>query len=233
MKQTHKVVMIATNEQSKVILDQNNKLLFFNTTQRLAHKDEGRNLYILSNDEIKEEDWFYDLQLNMVRKYLGSEDNIETNSKYCKKVIASTDKSLKQDIEYINEGKIGEASLPSIPESFIKKYLELYNSGKPIVEVQLEMKHINLPIEPDHDGFIEVMDFGKVHKDNFVAPKTREDNSIIIHQAKTYTREEVTNLIKKALFDKSDLVTNYPDGTTRNIIENDTFGFNKWIEENL
>jgi len=50
---------------------------------------------------------------------------------------------------------------------------------------------------------------------------------------RNYSREEVIELIESALFDASDLINNFPDGTTSTINREGYFGFNKWIEENL
>lgn len=107
-----------------------------------------QHLYITSDDEIKGGDWFI---CNSILKYctykgkttsnitylvdkLGNEDNIS----FCKKIIATTDKSLKEiihrDISYHSPNV--EISLPQIPQDFIKKFCEQGGIDKVLVEYQ-------------------------------------------------------------------------------------------------
>lgn len=88
-----------------------------------------QDLYILSLDEfeiIKDGDWVIPNDYNnsvwqfkqdpCPLPFWGCADN-------CKKVIATTDKALK---------------LPEPSSGFIKKYIEKYNSGNPIVDIMVE-----------------------------------------------------------------------------------------------
>jgi hypothetical protein len=92
-------------------------------------------LYILSNDEIKKGDWFFSSE-NTIEKYIGSIMPIYLD----KKIIATTDSSLKQDLEYINGGKCGEVCLLQIPKSFIEKYITEHNKGNVISNVLVEIE---------------------------------------------------------------------------------------------
>lgn len=88
-----------------------------------------QHLYIISNDEIKEEDFFmsafmsYSLH-NVKEGYAEYPDT--TN---CKKIIATTDKTL---------------GLPQIPKEFIEAYILSYNMGSmnTITEIMVEYEEI-------------------------------------------------------------------------------------------
>lgn len=127
---------------------------------------------------------------------------IQTNTGY-REIIASTDKSLKiSSWEPYHEHP--QISLPTIPDSFVQAYIKSYNEGKPITEVSLEMTASN--------G--EPVSF-KEWNGKFDKVKTREDGSVIVHQSKLYTRDEVINLVSHA---------------RRNA---NSMSFEDWIKENL
>lgn len=107
-------------------------------------------LHFLSNDEIKKGDWY--VHENKVYKSTGTWDtNIQYqisalrydfhDSKNCKKIIASMDKSLK---------------LPNIPTSFIKKYIEEYNKGNIIKSVNIDITDGILSIEPNKETWDDI-----------------------------------------------------------------------------
>jgi hypothetical protein len=112
-----------------------------------------QHLYVLSNDELKKDDWIIwrrnkdELLLRQViqnRNELGIKlegDAIYDISKpFMKKVIASTDESLNESIEMAGR-KAKEAFnkiLPEPSDEFIKKYVESYNSGIPITNILVE-----------------------------------------------------------------------------------------------
>ncbi len=92
-----------------------------------------------------------------------------------------TDKSLKVTDLISDKYAI---YIPQIPESFIQAYIKSYNEGKPITEVDLEMEEFT-------DGN------GMFRSKRLFQPRTRPDNTVIIHQSKMYTREEVIAFAKK------------------------------------
>ncbi len=82
-----------------------------------------QHLYIISDEEIKEDNWVKHGLLNII--YQVDNNNLEaTLHNKCKKIIASTNKLLKLSI---------------IPQSFIKEYIDSYNKGNIITEVELEI----------------------------------------------------------------------------------------------
>jgi len=189
MKQLCNVVMLATEKAENCIAKYfNNKLSW---TNQLLTKDYRQSvgitcyhLYITSNEEIKEDDWFYDKTLNTINQYLikdYSEQSIRLReNKTIFKIIATTDKSLgfKDTISIPQRKGLTNhyptfKSLPQIPESFVKAYIE---SNGTITEVMVEY-------------------YDKAEKNNnnewCKEIKLRPDNTIIISQARTYTEQQL------------------------------------------
>jgi hypothetical protein len=112
-----------------------------------------QHLYIISGDEIKEGDWCINTNENILCKCVNTNDKglfehtigrgHQIHITYCKKIIATTDKSLgfKEATEDYEVGSSGfikiqqNGALPQIPESFIQAYIKAYNEEKPITEV--------------------------------------------------------------------------------------------------
>lgn len=135
-----------------------------------------QHLYILNNEEIRKNDWYIDINKN--RLYQCEEDSNEDmlsfiNSK-CKKVIASTDKSL---------------DLPNLSEGFINKFIKMYNLGTPItnVIVEYEERFANNDLVDTTTRY-----FLKVHPDNTIICSSVE--------VKTYTEEEVINYLREIAY---------------------------------
>lgn len=153
-------VVILAAEKASKVVVQNNQYF------------KPQHLYFTSDDEIKEGDWYYNESVNNIfRAELKSHSTPPKN-----KIIASTDPNITPDF--------------LIPESFIKVYVDSYNSSNPITEVNLELSWFNYG----------VVDGGEDNYDLIV--KTRPDNTVIVHSTKTYSRDEVVNLI-------SDAITNF------------------------
>lgn len=87
-------------------------------------------LYILSEEIIKEDDWYFDKDNNKIDK-LQKE---ETPMSYDCKIIASTDINL----EFSPFGGQTIFTIPSLSLSFIGKYVNSYNKGNIIKEVMIE-----------------------------------------------------------------------------------------------
>jgi len=216
MKKTFKVVILSTNkiEDSQLMLQGSNKKL------SISHPNchnvnsnniwQGQHLYILSDDEIKEGDWVYD----NYRKALllaPNKNNVDffnmTSNRY-KKIVTTTDKSLYyESTKDIGIKLKGLQQLAQLPESFIKAYIKAYNEGNPITEVDLELEANTLLEDGD-----DLSQMWKI--------KTRQDNTVIIHQSKMYTKNEVVELLE--------LMLNHHTHSFNN------FGWlKKWIEKNL
>lgn len=175
-----------------------------------------QHLYLVSNREIKEGDWTIHLATNTIYqcKHVVHDNKVID----CKKIEATTDTSLVTHPTHYEDGTKRAfhttSVIPQIPQSFIEAYVKA--NGK-IEEVSIEIETVGkygniLLAKSPHNN--------KTNSDMSIyidIVKTRSDNTVIIHQAKTYTRDEVINLCRKAfhagLLDKVDI--------------------NKWIEENL
>jgi N-acetylmuramoyl-L-alanine amidase len=154
------VVMLPTDKSSKLVLN-NKKELWFNTDisckSGLAHP---QHLYILSNDEIKEGDWFHlDMSDNRPNPdeihQMGNDNKSKTGginfsnnsawSKCCKKVIATTDSSLiiKDNCDCLATTFEGCSQcierIPQIPQSFIEQFITEYNKDNVINKVLVKV----------------------------------------------------------------------------------------------
>ena len=106
------------------------------------------NLYIISDDEIKLFDWVYNNKENIVEQITSKtqlifvlEENKENQT--FKKIIATTDTSLKIDNPNYDIGKLAYITLPQPSQQFIEKYIEEYNKGNVITDVLVEYELIS------------------------------------------------------------------------------------------
>ena len=183
------------------------------------------NLYIISNDEIKEGDWYINLlQDNTI--YQNNIKNYNVNKSYFKKIIATTDTSLKiprKNSHTNSVWKLDGALLPQPSKQFIEKYIEEYNKGNVITDVLVEYELISNEeyfgntVNPDND----VPYFDEKLKIN---PK---DNTITIKKVKdSWNREEVIEFGNKV---REYCKNTYKEDSLHKVF----FEWKKWIEENL
>lgn len=99
-----------------------------------------QHLYILSDDEIKEGDWYHNSIDNSIKQ---ASDWIYVST--CKKIIATTNTSLilhdnSKNNKCFGTQLSGKCShiLPQIPTSFIQYFIEQYNNGNVITKVNVE-----------------------------------------------------------------------------------------------
>lgn len=183
------------------------------------------NIYITSDDEIKENDWCYDKRPNekgnlidlVYQKKIGPEFMTSSTEK---KIIGTTDTSLNSGLE---NGKLYQIEaigtkyeptiIPQPSDKFIQSYIEAYNKGEKIEKVLVEYEKGNF--RPDgSQGYFEEGAF------TFEWLLKLKDNSIIIKKVKdSWTREEVIALIKKFNLRLNDQVWLSSD--------------DRWVEENL
>lgn len=177
----------------------------------------AQHLYLVSDEEIKEGDWYYvkNIRVNEVRKALVDKP-IYSNGMF-KKVIATTDTSLKtcqcKKVDYHKMSCKIKYQLPQIPQSFIEEFVKA--NGK----IDKVMVHYNA---------VQAM---CQHGDTYVQKsiKLTDNNEVIIippvTSEKTYTREEVAKLlwdIRNFYHETRD----YPFRMVR-------APFKIWIDENL
>lgn len=211
------VVMLAIEDtKNGLLIEWNNKLSFNNNRQDSMIKN--KHLYIISDDKIEENNWITDgKRLFYMPVLLDGYINL------CK-VIASTDPALNLRCNHcgaikelatgmcVKCGKFPTNSFPSIPQSFIDKYISEYNKGNKIDEVMVE--------------YDEKLDKSNgVGSEYFYTLKLNSDNNINIQSIKdSWTREEVIDLIH---FFRCDILEEVEkEGKVVNFTD-------KWIETNL
>lgn len=205
MKKTHKVVMLPT-EKAELGFNNKGELVTGDTILWSNDAHKAQHLYIISDDEIKKGDWFINEQYFLEEKVelaiWQHNGKIIPNSNP-KKIVATTDKSLTISKDGF-EGK--NWLLNQIHESFINTFIKNYNNGTPITKVNLEMELIP---NPNYTGSGDNIILGyKI--------KTRPDNTVIIHQSKTYSRSNIKDLLKRFSNDYNILTS-----------------VDQWIKENL
>jgi hypothetical protein len=208
-----KVVMLPTNGKAilGLGLSKQGKLIQYDLPVDIENDQyfQKQHLYILSDNEIKEGDWYYDEENNII-------DQLHKNElpmSYDEKVITSTDSSLLQLKSYKSGANIN-MSLPSIPQSFIDLFVSEYNKGNKIEEVMVKYIHDN------GETFVPM---------NTLYLWLNTDNTINIKSVKnSWTREEVTILL---LNFGTDLIT----WAKEYIKDPDIKDFKQmdWIENNL
>lgn len=175
----------------------------------------AQHLYILSDEEIKERDWYYNQRTNEIKQAYALA-NYHISPRVLFKIVATTDKFLKIPKPQSNSldmfCKLEEA-LPQLPELFIQAFIKAYNEDNPITEVDLEME----------ERIIDVI-MGKTT----LIIKTRPDNTVIVHPSKMYTRDEVLKFLKDSnAFVWANMTDNHNE--RRKAIKLN----NEWIQDNL
>lgn len=203
-------VMLPTEDKSQIqYRDSDNKLLFYHNgvaNNETVHLN-PQHLYLTSDEEIKEGDTIIDIRDKQLQSNVRESNvAIYNDHESYKKIIATTDKSLRKDIPTLNTmGKptIYPQRLPQIPESFIKYYVE--KQGK-VGDVEVEIFN-------PAGGMIGAL-------------KLTENNEIFVDipkkEEKMYSRDEVSKLIAKYWLDEMS------GGKLHGEV-----GFAKWIKENL
>ena len=180
---THKVVMLPTEKASDLLLHtltDIKPILYFKQDYK-GTNGKYQHLYIVSDDEIQRGDWAIN-SLNEIYQLKKDHFPLIINGIKHQKIIATTDKLLYL-LKDNKDGFSTTEALPQLPESFIQAYVKAYNAGKPITEVDLEMENKQVSINYHKDLWV----------DNWVV-KTRPDNTVILHQSKLYTKDEIVNI---------------------------------------
>lgn len=234
-----KVVMLPTNEKAIIHSYMYNlgtrkepiKTYQMNGNSQMSY---AQHLYFLSDDEIKEGDWFIrnteihqcykvhydkitDIEFKTKKDSVYQGKNTFWNKEYCKKIIATTD-----DLVYTKQnGHLGQAiiHIPQPSTSFIEKYVEAYNAGNPIIEVMVEY------VDEGREEWVGSNEDGEpVWFEKMVPYVNHKDNTITIKRVKdSWNREEVIALIKEA----------HNRGYSLCLGTSDLIDIDKWISENL
>jgi hypothetical protein len=236
-----KVIMLPTEKISNICLGTNLSYVEAKNGKTLTqiweyiqevYPYKPQHLYIISDDEIKNGDWCIN-ENNNIFQYIGGL-LLPTD----KKIIATTDTSLKEGIKkYSNDDiKTFEIynSLPQPSQQFIEKYIECYNRGEVITDVLVEYNY-NKDLDDNWDlTKTNTPKFeNKLEYDNFInsVKINPKDNTITIKKLKdSWNKEEhISNLIKYRK-DYEQFKKDSHFGPNETEINNWS---NKWIEENL
>ncbi|PCI96646.1 MAG: hypothetical protein COB15_09670 [Flavobacteriales bacterium] len=170
MNKLCKVVMLSTEKESN-IWKRGGKLEYNSSASK---KINPQHLYITSDDEIKEGDWFINVHYLDKRapeasgRYAMNKNAVFLNPK---KVVATTDSDLTMDTPIDDRVDVlYDNKLPQIPESFIKAYCKAGGIHEVLVEYTM------VPADRAPDGWS-------------ISLKLREDSTIIIHQAIDWIKE--------------------------------------------
>lgn len=164
------------------------------------HLISPQHLYITSDEEIKVGDWIINILSNEI--YKANEINVfkANQYKHNKKIIATTDTSLKTIISpYSNilDGKgivyqSRDFYLSQPSQQFIEKYIEEYNKGNIITDVLVEYEEYISNKQAFDTGC------GDFIYEEDIKPKVNpKDNTITIKKVKdNWTKEELTDVLK-------------------------------------
>lgn len=243
MKKKCQVVMLPIDNADKAIIQKQSvgKLLleysnkFFTQEYLKSIYAKSFHLYIVSDDEIKEGDWFIGCVNGITKPYKHKLVGGFLPILYPKdkKIIATTDISLT----YHNKTPVGEnlnglhKQLPQIPDWFINNYCA--NNGIDEVNVKYELMYDNTIITTlilvNNYPFINWNDeeIQVNWEDINTLLKVTQQNEVVLEEIvleeieeKLYTRDEVTSLLIK--------LTEEVYGDKAGIL-----GYEDWIEENL
>lgn len=218
-----KVVMLPTNEKTKYLMVYSNVektkgKLILSGLKNDEYK-EYQHLYFLSDDEIKEGDWFLyynkNNQLEGIARFIKEEgENNTLVEKYSKvtgfskfyigilgckkyKIIATTDIKLGTS-EYSDRYRESYFNpLPQPSQQFIQKYIEEYNKGNIITDVLVEYEYLL-----DDRAVLPYWNLKVNTKDNTITIKKLKE---------VYTKEELCQVLEKyTSFIWSEVGIHYP-----------------------
>ena len=136
------IILLETNNKSN-IWSHKGRRLYYNQNNPNDVDDEIRyNIYIISEDEIKEGDWcmIIDKTSKLYGQFEQHKGKHQRNEQW-KKIIATTDTSIKI---FAGKGDICDLyyNLPQPSQQFIEEYIESYNKGNIITDVLVECKRV-------------------------------------------------------------------------------------------
>lgn len=219
------VMLLPTEQKGNALIFRENQLMWQNKhsakNDRKHHITKYFHLYILSDDKIKEGDWFIDLR---------DKDNLCWEDIYCagyggspefantigKKIIATTDSSLASG-KGLDSFSGKPNLLPRPSEDFIKVFVEAYNKNDIIKYVDVEYEHSR----PGDCGCRGMVHDSCAWVDDVYNIKVNSKNEMSIRKIKdTWSREEVKLAFMNFLKDNK---LSGISGVT----------VSKWIEKNL
>ncbi len=206
MKKECLVIILPTNKPSRLVIQvggcSSAPLLQYlkKAPSWLGGSFVPRELYIYSTDQIQEGDWIY---AEFAGVNLATKKN-KINWQFAQKIIATTNSSLQindnfvcKQLGSINAGKVLHSTklLPAIPQSFIQKYINSYNSGNKIEKILVEYEEDTDNII-DRDSMSDYPVYGE-------KPQLHNNEIVIYNKLKTYNKNQLivdfnSNVLLKA-----------------------------------
>ncbi len=200
------------------IIEQGDSLLYFHQSIYISKNVPriGQHLYVLSNEKINVGDWYLTFEGAGFHSVVGVPRKCEDSNysfSYCKKIIATTDSSLKYSSwEPYHEHP--QASLPQPNQSFLETFVSEFNRKNVIKKVMVKYTE---DLAPSGDFF---------NPDIITVLKINQDNTINIKKTKdSWTRNEILvkgyDFLRWLALDHNHEFNTYEDA------------WNYWTEENL
>lgn len=193
------VVVLPTNKKASIFIDtiEPGVLIFDkNYLESNIHwKDVPHyHLYITSDDKIEEGDWWLNKDANY-NNIINDRSlaKLANNAPSCKKIIATTDTSIKIKSEQAGDNTWYNP-YPKPSDSFISKYIEEYNKGNIITDVMVEY---------DEKQRFEANKSKRINPLNgiwyeYILKTNPKDNTITIRKIEdSWNREEIHILFKE------------------------------------
>lgn len=147
MEKKIQVVLLAIEKESKLLLNEDYLEILQNLLKDKPDTKRCKrvHLYFLSNEEVKQGDWFIVDGTSYIGKCVGFKNGnpIDENAEHCDcfEIIASTDESLE---------------LPKPSDEFISQYVDNYNKGNIITEVMVEYENCMISDNISYFGNIKL-----------------------------------------------------------------------------
>lgn len=186
-------------------------------------------LHVLSDEEIKEGDWFYADEFSPIEQAAHFEGNLVNGfiKSECKKIIATLDESLHVKTDEPNFGSYMTLSLgvrlPKISEEFVKYFISEHKKGNLIEEVDVEYEDgLNKPLDEALRSSGPLVFERLKLVDNTI-------NIIIPKEDRLFTTKEVEDLFHKF----GQQATNEQLSNGQGILVADSIRITKFLSENL
>lgn len=212
------VIMLPTEKESRITSLRKNRIEFLlelhdfpMIRQKPLH---SYHLYILSSEEIKEGDWYYNSSSKTIHQSNGIEIFDYRKDKQVNwKIIASTNSELKEENVLCND-----IPLPRPSDDFLKDFVKAQGKGfdKVLVEYEKYCKDISC-------GKNSCYLTGKCENLS-IKIKISPDNTVTIRSL----QEEKTSWSREELIDRMKLAFDIGKNTS-----DDLFDRNNWIKQNL
>lgn len=210
--------MVSTKDKEAFILAHNEtkKPQYFTNNYWSNSNLSKQHLYVLSDEKLKKDDYFYDPFSKKI--YQITKNHVDIFKTYglpehWKKIIATTNRSLKTTIPRHNDFD-SEYYIPQLSQDFIKEYCK--RGGVNEIEVEYERRY-------KHEG-VSVHDWGQLWDDKIKINSNNTVNASFIEE-EMYTREEVINLLHQIIDDLGAVDDDL--GST------ESYEIKNWIKENL